>query len=98
MLSVPEIVTLVLAATGIAVIAKVAVEAPAGTVTLVGTVAAEVLLLVKLTATPPVGAAPLSVTVPVDVPPPVTVAGLRLTDDKVGGLMVRVAVCGVPLL
>jgi hypothetical protein len=51
--------------------------APAATVTLPGTVA-DALLLDKLTAAPPVGAALLSVTVPVEVLPPVTDVGFRL--------------------
>jgi hypothetical protein len=98
-LSTAEIVTEVLADTGVVVIVNVAVVAPAATVTLAGTVA-DALLLDKLTAAPPVGAALLSVTVPVDEVPPVTVVGLKLTDDSVtaGGLMVSVAFCCVPPL
>jgi hypothetical protein len=42
------------------------------------------LLLDRETVAPPVGAAPLSVTVPVDEAPPVTLAGFRVTDDKDG--------------
>ena len=62
---------------------KVAVVAPAATLTLAGTVAAA-LLLERVTVTPPVGATPLRVTVPVAEVPPVTLAGetdrpLRLT-------------------
>jgi len=45
---------------------KVALLAPAATVTLAGTVAAAVLSLIRETAAPPVGAGPLSVTVPVE--------------------------------
>jgi len=51
---------------------KVAVVAPAATVTLAGTVAAAVLLLDKPTDRPPVGAALPRVTVPVDEVPPIT--------------------------
>ena len=44
---------------------KVALVAPAGTVTLAGTVAAAVLLLISCTTAPPAGAAVFSVAVPV---------------------------------
>ncbi len=59
---------------------------PAGTVTLVRTVKAE-LSLERFTARPPLGAAPVRVTVPVTVPPEVTLVGLtlRLLSDAVGG-------------
>ena len=67
-------VTMVRLPTLLVVTWKVALEAPAATVTLAGTCAA-VLLLVSVTVTPPVGAAPLSVTVPVDELPPVTIVG-----------------------
>jgi hypothetical protein len=85
--------------TAVVVTVKVAVVAPAATVTLAGTVA-DALLLDKLTAVPPVGAALLRVTVPVEEAPPVTVVGLKLTDESVtaGGLMVSVAFCCVPPL
>ncbi len=53
------------------VIGKVALFELPYTVTVAGTVAA-VLLLIKLTKIPPVGAFPLSVTVPDSFPPPVT--------------------------
>ena len=55
---------------------KAAVVAAAATVTLEGTVKLA-LLLVKATAEPPVGAAPLNVTVQVLVPGPVNEAGLQ---------------------
>jgi len=70
--SVVEIVTVLLAATPRVVIVKVTLAEPAGTVTLAGTVAAAVLLLETVTETPPAGATPLSVSVPVALFPPTT--------------------------
>ena len=67
---------------------KVADVAPAATVTLTGTVAAELLLLVSVTTAPPVGAADPRATVPVDPVPPVTLVGLTETDEITGGLTV----------
>ena len=66
--------------------------AAAATVTLVGTVRLA-LLLVKLTAEPPVGAAPLKVTVQVLVPGPVNEAGLqaRALTLKVTGATSEIA-------
>jgi hypothetical protein len=69
---------------------NVAVFAPAATSTELGTFAAE-LLLESLTEMPPVGAMPVSVTVPVEDVSPTTVVGLRLTELRLGGSMVRVA-------
>jgi hypothetical protein len=57
---------------------KLPVVAPAATVTLAGAVAAA-LELVRVTTTPPVGAALDSVTVPVDEAPPTTVVGLNVS-------------------
>jgi hypothetical protein len=74
----------VLVATAFVVTVNVAVVALAATLTLAGTVAAAVLLLLSFTTTPPVGAAPLSVTVPVDEVPPVTPVGLKLTELSAG--------------
>jgi hypothetical protein len=88
-------VTAVELATELVVTEKVAVVAPAETVTLEGTCAAAVLLLDRVTVAPPAGAAPLKVTVPVAELPPFTVAGLTATDDKAAveaGLTVNVAV------
>jgi len=62
---------------------KVALVAPAGTVTLAGTVATVASLLESVTTAPPAGAAALRVTVPIEVLPLVTLTGLRLTEDKV---------------
>ena len=62
---------------------KVAVVPPAGTVTLDGTVATPVLLLDSDTTAPPLGAGPLSVTVPVEELPPVTVDGFKVSESRV---------------
>jgi len=70
---------------------KVALVAPAATVTVAGTVAA-VRPEVRLTESPPVGAAPVRVTVPVELVPPVTEVGFKLTVESTGALTVRVAV------
>jgi hypothetical protein len=69
---------------------KLAVVPFAAMVTDDGTCAI-VLLLLSATVAPAEGAGPFSVTVPVDVPPPITVLGLRIKDVSVAGLMVRVA-------
>src|SRR4051812_44596850 len=58
---------------------KLAEVARAGTVTVAGTVAAEVLLLESVTTSPPAGAAPVRVTVPVDVPFEFMVEGFRVS-------------------
>src|SRR6267378_6451624 len=61
-----------------------ALVAPAGTVTLTGTVAALVFELKSSTTAPPAGAGLWSVTVPADELPPVTCGGLRATE-RIGG-------------
>jgi len=81
---------------------KVALVAPAGTVTLEGTLAAP-LLLERKTCAPPAGAGPVRVTVPVENPnPPTTLEGLSATEESVGGgggagITVREAVLVAPL-
>ena len=77
--SVAEIANVAFAATGLEVTVKVAVVAPALTVTLAGTWAAPVLLLDRATTAPPAGAAAVSVTDPVDELPPTTDDGLTVT-------------------
>ncbi len=77
--------------TAVVVTVKVAVVAPTATVTLAGTVAAA-LLLDSVTTAPPVGAALLKVTVPVDEVPPVTEVGFSVTDDTADEPTVRVSV------
>jgi len=94
--NVPETVTEVFTATGVVLIVKVADRAPAAIVTLAGTCAADVLLLLNVTAAPPVGAAPLSVTVPVELLPPTTEVGDRVTEDKAAAVTVSVAFVLVP--
>ena len=86
-----EIVTAVVLDTATVVTGNVAVILPPGTVTLAGTVATEGLLLDSVTTTPPLGAGPLSVTVPVEPLPPTTEDGLkdRETSATGGGFTVR---------
>ena len=64
---------------------KAALVAPAGTVTLGGTAATPVLLLESATAAPPDGAALVSVTVPCEEFPPVTVEGLSESVESAAG-------------
>src|SRR5712671_19254 len=83
--------------TALVVSGKVALVVPARTVTpLAGTLAAA-LLLERDTRAPPLGAGPFSVTVPVgeDVPP-VTLIGLKVSEERIAGITVSEAVC-VPL-
>jgi len=61
---------------------KVALVAPAGTVTLAGTVA-DAELLRSVTPRPPAGAGPLRVTVPVEEVPAFTVVGLSVSAESV---------------
>jgi len=98
--NVPEVVdpfndpvtdTGVLAATATVVALNVAVVAPAGTVTEVCTVTAA-LPDDNPTVRPPVGAALLTVTVPVEPFPPTTLAGLKETPVTVMAVTVRLPV------
>jgi hypothetical protein len=89
------IVTGVLLDTREVVIVKVALLLPAATVTLAGTLAADVLLLLNVTSTVlPVGTLPVNLTVPVEVEyaPPLTLVGFRVSVLNAGGITVSVAV------
>ena len=73
---------------------------PVATVTLDGTAAIDGLELASVTTAPPRGAGPESVTVPVALEPPVTVEGVSVSDERVGGgvgVTVSVADLVVPL-
>src|SRR5258708_32317669 len=76
-----EIVTEVDTATTEVLTANVALVAPAGTVTLEGTLAAP-LLLASATCAPPAGAGPLNITVPVEEFPPVTLVGFSESEER----------------
>jgi hypothetical protein len=71
---------------------KVAVVAPAGMVTVAGTVPAAVALEESVIAKPPVGAGLETVTVPVDAVPPITEVGFIVRPLSTGALMVNAAV------
>jgi len=71
-------------ATALVLTTNVALVAPAAIVTLGGMLAAP-LLLESATCAPPVGAAPLNVTVPVEEFPPATLVGFSESDERVGG-------------
>ena len=74
--------TLVVAVTALVVTVKLALVAPATTVTLTGTVA-ETESSESVTTAPPLGAALVKVTVPVEVLPPTTLVGLRTKAESV---------------
>jgi hypothetical protein len=77
------IVAAVDALTALVLTVKLALLAPAATVTLAGTLAAAVLLLESVTTAPPDGAAPLSVTVPVELcVPPTTLVGFSVKEER----------------
>jgi hypothetical protein len=95
---VPLMVADVDAVTGAVLTVNVALVAPAGTVTLAGTVVA-LELAESDTDAPLAGAAALNVTVPVEELPPATLVGLSESAESVatgggaGGLIVSVALC-----
>ena len=77
------------AVTAPVVTVKVAPIAPAGTVTLDGTLA-DGPPLDSDTVAPPAGASPFNITVPVEVAPPVTLFGLNETPETAGGFTIRI--------
>lgn len=88
----PEIVTVVAVGTLVVLTVKLALVTLAGTVTMPGTSPAG-LSLVSDMAMPPVGAGPLSVTVPVAELPPTMPLGFTVMEDRVtgtGGMTVSV--------
>lgn len=88
-LNLPVIVAVMVAETAVVVIVKIAAVEPAGTETDAGTMALPLFEL-RVTETPPAGAAPLSVTVPAAEAPPVTTIGEVVKLDSEGGLTVKV--------
>jgi hypothetical protein len=74
--------------TGLVLTGKFAVVAPAGTVTLEGTVATVGLLLESVTTAPPAGAGPLKLTMPVADVPPRTQLGETANEERVAGEVV----------
>ena len=91
-------VTEVAAVTAFVATVKVAVLAPEATLTVAGTVAAFVLLLVRVTLAPPAGAAADSVIVAVAGAGPITVAGAMAIPLRAAtGETVRTAVFATPL-
>ena len=95
-LKVADSVDVVVVVTTLVVTVKVAVVEPANTVTLPGVWAAE-LLSDRVTTTPPEGAGPFSVTVPVDETPPATEEGFIATELITSGMMLTFAGTVLPL-
>ena len=96
-----EMVAEVEAVTEAVVAVKVVLVVPAATVALAGTPATAVLLLDSATTAPPAGAALVKVTLPCDVPPPVTLMGFSARVFRLAGggtgVTVSVLVRLVPL-
>jgi hypothetical protein len=90
-----EMVTDLFVVTGVVAIANVVDTVLAGTVTVDGTVAKFVLLLVRLTVAPSGGAGPLKVSVPIACVPPLTEVGLNVTELSAGALTVKLAVLAI---
>ncbi len=81
--------------TAVVVTVKLALVAPAGTVTLAGTLATDGLLLETETTAPPLGAGAFRVTVPMEELPPVTLDGLSASEATVRSGAVTVSVAGL---
>ena len=77
--------------------ANVALVAPAGTLTLAGTVSTAGRLLVSVVMTPPAGAGAVSVMVPTAEAPPTTELTFTPTEATAGGVTVSVAALVLPL-
>ena len=90
--SIAVILESLLKITGNVVTLNVALLEPAATFTFAWTVATAVLLLIRLTVTPPAGAGPVRLTVPCEVMPPATGLGFRLRFPRDGGMTVSVPV------
>ena len=91
------IVTYLSAAVAKVVTVKFALEAPAATVTVAGTVAVAGSELLRLKVRPPVGALPERVNVPTDLRPPVTERGAKERLLLPDGNTVSVALTEAPL-
>ena len=83
----PEIVTVVSAVTALVVTGNVALMAPAGTVTLAGTVTAGE-LAESVTTNPPAGAMEFKFTFPCKAVPPITLVGFTVTVESDGAVPV----------
>ena len=90
------IVTVTWAATATVLTVNDAESLPAAIVTEAGRVAGDD-EDERFTTKPPVGASPLSVTVPVAEAPPTTVAGASVNETNAGGCTVSVAIAEIPL-
>ena len=93
---VAEIRALALLFTVFVLTVKFALFLPAETVTLDGTVATEVFPLESVTTFPPEGALPLSVTVPIELLPPLTLVGFSVSEDSVTRNRSRASLSGSP--
>jgi len=74
---------------------NVTLVAPDGTVTVLGTIA-EVALLASVIEVPPVGAAPVRVTVAVEDTPPTTFVGFKVNEERAAAVTTRFCVLATP--